>query len=70
MNISNELLRSTYQVVIREGRETNWSALKENLKTELLKQCGLPTNTQDEQLILRATCTPKTFQLPSSEVVS
>jgi hypothetical protein len=58
----NELLRSAYAIAEREGKQTNWSAFKNRLREELLKQAGVPDST-DEQIILRATCTARTFRL-------
>lgn len=61
---SNELLRSAYAVVLRKGVDTNWDALKANLEKELLAEAGAPVGCTEEQIILRATCTPKTYRLP------
>lgn len=62
MRRQNELLRSAYQIVKRKGAETNWQAIEKNLRMELLREAGWPDST-DEQIILRATCTPKTYRI-------
>ena len=64
MNLSsdNELLRSAHAIAKRRGAETNWEAFEKNVQDELLRQAGVPGNT-DEQIILRATCTAKTYRL-------
>lgn len=62
---ANELLRSAYQIAEREGKDTNWEAFKNNLRTELLKQAQ--TTYTDEQTMLRATCTPKTYRVVRTE---
>ena len=64
MEEQNELLRSACQIAERCGENTNWTAFKKNVCNELLKQAGQPETT-DEQIILRATCTPKTYRLPA-----
>ena len=58
----NELLRSVYSIVKRRGVETNWDAIENNLRNELLREAGWENST-DEQTILRATCTPKTYRI-------
>lgn len=58
----NELLRSAYQIAQRKGKDTNWKAFENNLKEELLNQAEKAGST-DEQTILRATCTPKTYRI-------
>ena len=58
----NELLRSAHEIAKRKGANTNWEAFENNLKKELLKQVGFEGST-DEQIILRATCTPKTYRI-------
>jgi len=65
---ANELLRSVYQIAEREGVNTNWQAIKANVQRELLIQAGRP-DSEDEQIILRATCTAKTYRtFPQQEV--
>lgn len=59
---SNELLRSAFQIAQRQGKDTNWEAFENNLKKELLKQAGF-INNNDEQIVLRCTCTPRTYRL-------
>jgi hypothetical protein len=59
----NGLLRSAYQIAEREGKDTNWTAFLNNLQRELLREAGVSGST-DEQTVLRATCTPKTYRLP------
>lgn len=66
MQEANELLRSAYQIASREGKDTYWEALKNNIEKELLKQAGVPDAT-DGQTILRATCTPKTYRIVGTE---
>jgi hypothetical protein len=61
---SNDVLRSVYAVICRKGKSTNWDALEEKVREELLFQAGLPSDTGDDQLLLRATCTAKTFKKP------
>jgi hypothetical protein len=74
MEERNELLRSAYAIACRKGAETNWDALKKNLEKELLKQAGIVTESDmqsvsermgipKEQIILRATCTAKTYRM-------
>jgi hypothetical protein len=63
MEKQNDLLRSAYAIADRKGEATNWEAFKSRLQEELLKQAGVP-NSKDEQLILRATCTARTFKMP------
>ena len=58
----NELLRSAYEIAKRKGKDTNWEAFANNLRKELLKQSGFP-HTEDEQIILRSTVTPKTYRI-------
>lgn len=60
--VQNDLLRSVYAIVKRRGAETNWEAIENNLRNELLREAGWENST-DEQTILRATCTPKTYRL-------
>jgi len=62
----NDLLRSAYSIAQRKGKETNWSAFEDRLREELLSQSGLKVTTDDEQLILRATCTARTFKYSKS----
>jgi len=62
MDEQNSLLRSAYQIACRKGEETNWKAFKNNLEKELLRQAGI-SGVTDEQLILRATCTAKTYRM-------
>jgi len=59
----NMLLRSAHEVMLRKGTETNWDALRNGIRRELLRQAGLSPDTTDEQLVLRATCTPRTYRL-------
>jgi hypothetical protein len=59
MTEQNELLRSAYQIAQRQGAGTNWEAFANNLRAELVKQSYADIN--DEQQVLRATCTPKTY---------
>ena len=61
MSMQNELLRSAYQVAKRSGTYTNWDALANGLENELVRQSG--ANIEDEQQVLRSTCTPKTFRI-------
>lgn len=56
------LLRSAYEIAKRNGQETNWEAFRNSVQKELLRQSGLPEDTTDKQLILRATCTPRTYR--------
>jgi hypothetical protein len=74
MEEQNELLRSVYQIACRKGEETNWFAFKANLEKELLRQAGIVTEADmqrvsekmgipKEQIILRATCTAKTYRM-------
>lgn len=35
---ANELLRSTYQIALRKGQSTNWSAFTKNIDKELKRQ--------------------------------
>jgi len=66
----NSLLRSVYQIAQRKGKDTNWEALENNVKKELLIQSGIggfEFKEVNEQFILQATCTPLTYRLPSEE---
>ena len=71
MNEAIELLRSAYQIAQRQGKDTNWIAFEHNLKRELLRQSGhviddsddAPIMFDDNQIVLRATCTLKTYRL-------
>ena len=63
---ADELLRSAYQIADREGADTNWPAFKANLQKHLLLRRGCPGST-DEQTILRATCTAKTYRIYPSQ---
>lgn len=60
--MQNELLRSAYQIAQRKGVSTNWEAFENNIREELLRQSKVPGNT-DVQIILRATCTAKTYRI-------
>jgi hypothetical protein len=62
MEEQNSLLRSAHSIAQRKGKQTNWIAFENNLRKELLKQADVPETT-DEQIILRATCTAKTYRL-------
>jgi len=64
---SNELLRSAYQIAQREGKNTNWEAFINNLRKELLVQAGLSEDETNENYILRATVTPKTYRIVKAE---
>jgi hypothetical protein len=59
---ANELLRSAYAIAERHGRETNWQAFRRNVQRELLEQAGVDF-PPDEQIVLRATCTPRNYRL-------
>ena len=64
----NDLLRSAYSIAQRKGEQTNWEAFENNLKKELLNQAGRSEADPDEQIILRATCTSRTYRYcPNSE---
>lgn len=75
MKEENELLRSAYQIAERKGVDTNWDAFLTNLQRELIKQAGIPvellnqepTTATAAQLILRATCTARTYRIRSGE---
>ena len=67
INQQNSLLRSAYAIAQRKGKDTNWEAFENNLRTELLKQAGLTSSggiveLSDEQLLLRTSCTPLTYR--------
>lgn len=64
MSLNNDILRSAHEIAMREGKDTNWSAFANRLRSCLLEQAGLSADTTDAQLILRATCTPRTFRQP------
>jgi len=64
----NELLRSAYQIAHRKGKATNWEAFENNLRKELLHHHGaVQYEEADEQDVMKATCTAKTFELPEEE---
>lgn len=66
MDPVNDLLRSAYEIAKRKGADTNWEAFENNLRSALLKQAGVP-NIADEQEVLRATVTPRTYRIYPSE---
>lgn len=59
---SNNLLRSVYQIAKREGKNTNWKALEKSLREELLIQAGTYKENTDAEILLRVTCTAKTYR--------
>ncbi len=56
-----DLLRSAYQIALREGKETNWPAFKRRLETMLVRHAG--ATASDPNQVNGATCTPKTFRM-------
>lgn len=66
MKTINELLRSAHAIASRGGKDTNWEAFKSSIEKALLTQAGAPDAT-DEQTILRATCTPRTYRIVGTE---
>lgn len=60
----NSLLRSAFQIAQRKGKETNWEVFENKLKEELKRQADYAGD--DEQSILRVTCTPLTFRQRST----
>lgn len=56
------LLRSAFQIATRHGQETNWDGFTAGVRKELLAQAGAPGST-DEQIVLRATCTARTYRI-------
>lgn len=62
MNELDELLRSAYQISLRDGTDTNWEAFARNLRAALLRRAELPQNASDS-MAARATCTAKTYRL-------
>jgi hypothetical protein len=66
MDEQNELLRSAHEIAKRKGVDTNWEAFENSLRKELLRQAGAPEST-DEQEILRATVTPRSYRIPPSD---
>jgi thiamine pyrophosphokinase len=67
MNESEALLRSAYQIASRNGEDTNWEAFKNSLEKELLESKGVKYPCEDEQLVLRATCTARIYKISPSE---
>ena len=65
MEQQNSLLRSAYVIAQREGKNTHWSAFAFNLLKELMRQAGVPADSENEQEVLRATCTPLTYRADS-----
>ena len=63
---ANTLLRSAYSIAERSGAETNWEAFK-NCLTDALKRQSLLLN--DTDYLPAATCTARTFRLPTIEVI-
>lgn len=61
-NNANELLRAAHGIAKRKGEDVNWEAFEASLRKELLTQMGLDDNTEDEQLILRSTCTARVYR--------
>lgn len=62
---ANMLLRSAYEIAMREGKETNWKAFAASVRKELFEQANV-ADLNDEQTILRVTCTPRTYRFSSS----
>ena len=60
--MSNDLLRSAHEIAKRRGADTNWEAFENNLRKELLVQAGHAPSVEEEQTVLRATCTAKTYR--------
>lgn len=58
---SNMLLRSAYEIAKRHGANTNWEAFAASCRAELFEQAGL-ADLNDEQTVLRVTCTPRTYR--------
>ena len=56
---ANDLLRSAYQIAIREGVNTNWEAFQTRLEEVLVKQSKQLFGTEHPPA---AVCTPKTFR--------
>jgi len=64
----NQLLRSAYQIAKRKGADTNWEAFEKSLEKELLLEVGLSdTVGNDEQSVLRATCSPRPYKVYPTE---
>lgn len=61
---ANDLLRSAYQIAKRNGADTNWPAFVKRLEGELIAESVLINGTCH---VPSATCTPKTFRLPTAE---
>lgn len=61
---SNMLLRSAHEIAKRRGEGTNWDAFLNSVQAELLRQAGASSRETDEQTILRATCTARTYRSP------
>jgi len=66
---AHEMLRSAYQIAEREGKDTNWSAFKKCLRAAMFELVGL-ADLNDEQTVLRVTCTARTFQIPPADVIA
>jgi hypothetical protein len=63
LRAANDLLRSAYQIAVRDGSETNWPAFLRRLESELVAESVLINGTAH---VPAATCTAKTFRLPQS----
>lgn len=59
---ANQLLRSAYEIAMRGGADTNWEAFAASVRKELFEQAGI-ADLNDEQTVLRVTCTPRTYRL-------
>lgn len=55
------LLRSAHEIALRNGEETNWDAFRRSVRKELFEQAGL-ADFNDEQTVLRVTCTARTYR--------
>lgn len=55
------LLRSAHEIALRNGEETNWDAFRRSVRKELFEQAGI-ADLNDEQTVLRVTCTARTYR--------
>lgn len=63
---ANALLRAAHEIALRKGKETNWDAFRACVRKELFEQAGL-ADLDDEQTVLRVTCTARTFRKMRSD---
>ena len=64
---SNRLLRSAYQIAVRNGEQTSWQPFRDEVNSELLRQFALDNRDKIDSFslsmtIVRATGTPEIYR--------